>query len=151
MRINILETDKIELANYLDTEAFIGIVHTHERGRSRFIPMMIVSNTSKAWLDEIKAKWSGALSEAGNHKQDTTHKRCWQWHIHGQDLLMILDAVHPYLKIKGGACELTRELQYRISKQIGRDEFNRLTPQEREIRTDLHRRCKLLTCRGFKD
>jgi len=138
------EADKRELANFLDTEGFIGI--TCVKKGNRFIPMIFLVNTDLAWLEAVKGKWGGTISPHKNRGANC--KRSWQWHIHGESLLYVLDAVRPYLKIKAEPCGLCRELQYRISHKVGVDHHNRLTPQERDTRAELHRKCKLLTARG---
>lgn len=142
----ISETDKKELANYIDTEGFVGI--TCVKKESRFIPMLILVNTNKSWLANIKEKWGGAVSlkRSANPKWKTA----WQWHIHGDNLLYVLDVIRPYLKIKAESCDLCRELQYRISYRIGVDHSNRLTPQEKDTRARLYRKCKMLTATGRK-
>jgi len=144
------ESDKRELANYLDGEGFIGIVSSRQAHRKiRFIPIMILTNNNRPWLDNVRDKGGGTVSPGANHDHNPKHKPNWQWHIHGGDLLQVLSAVRPYLKIKGEASDLCRELQYRISQRVGIDQFGRLIPQEREYRAELHRKCKLLTSRGL--
>jgi len=138
------EADKRDLANFLDTEGFIGI--TCVKKEHRFIPMVFLVNTEKPWLEGVKQNWGGTISPKKDRRPNW--KRAWQWHIHGESLLYVLDAVRPYLKIKAEPCGLCRELQYRISHKVGVDHHNRLTPQERNTRAELHRKCKLLTAKG---
>lgn len=142
----ISEADKKELANFLDTEGFIGITCVKKEGR--FIPMVFLSNTNKGWLEDVRGKWGGVVSlkRSANPKWKTA----WQWHIHGDNLLQVLDAIRPYLKIKAESCDLCRELQYRISHRIGVDHSNRLTLQEKDTRGRLYRKCKMLTATGRK-
>ena len=153
------ESDKKELANFLDTEGFIGIVCSKDHGHERFIPSVMLSNTERGWLERVKAKWGGTISPVKKQTKEWYSVRMkhleltsqgWCWHIHGDRLLAVLDAVIPYLTIKADPAALCRELQYRISKRIGIDTFHRLTQQEREFRTELHRKCKLMTSRGPK-
>ncbi|GAI97427.1 unnamed protein product [marine sediment metagenome] len=140
------EADKRELANFLDTEGFIGI--TCVKKQQRFIPTLILTNTEKGWLKGVKAKWGGTISPSKS--QNPKWKETWQWHIHGDNLLYVLDMIKPYLKIKAKSCDLCRELQYRISHRIGVDHSNRLTPQEKDTRARLYRKCKRLTATGRK-
>lgn len=140
------EAEKRELANFLDTEGFIGI--TCAKKQQRFIPTLILKNTEKGWLEGVKAKWGGTVSPNKSH--NPRWKAPWQWHIHGDNLLYVLDMIRPYLKIKAQSCDLCRELQYRISHRIGVDHSNRLTPQEKDTRARLYRKCKMLTATGRK-
>jgi hypothetical protein len=145
------ESDQKELANYLDTEGYIGIVCCKtpaKRKTIRYIPMMILVNTEKGWLELVKQKWGGKISpkKSSNPRQE----QAWQWHIHGDNLLQVLDQVRPHLKIKGVQCDLCRDLQHRVSLGIGIDLHHRLTSTERDYRSELFSKCKSLNAKGPK-
>lgn len=143
------DLDKRELANFLDTEGYIGIIRciNHKRnGVITFIPEITIANTERNWLERIEAKWGGKIYPV--NKSSPNDEQGWHLKLHGEKLIAILEMVRPYLQTKGEQCDLTRELQRRITHGIGKDIHRRLTDSEKAYRADLHKKCRLLNAKG---
>ncbi len=143
--------DKRELANFLDTEGYIGILRCQNyrrKGHIHFIPEMTISNTEKAWVESIEVKWGGKIYPV--KRSNSKWAQGWHLKIHGAKLLEILKMVRPYLQIKREQCDLTIEAQRRITLKVGLDKHRRLTQQEKDYRAQLYGRCCQLNATGPK-
>lgn len=138
------------MAAVLDTEGWVGI----GKKRDGYYPRINVSQTTYSWLESIQCLWGGAIYKQTPRRIDNPDKRApeWQWMIHGDGLISLLKAVRPYLKLKREQADLCLEFQLRITRGLGTrgadGRWAAPTPQERKIRHDLYKRCKLLNQTG---
>jgi len=145
------KTNSRELANFLDTEGYIGIIKVGNYTRNQkptFFGEAVISNTDKRWLENIKSKWGGRIYPV--QKGSPEWEQAWHLKFHSENLLQILDIVRPYLKMKVEQCGIVKELQQRVSNRIGLDIRGRMTVQERDYRHKLYMKCRLLNERGEK-
>jgi len=140
----LTEIDHRELANFMDTEGFIGMIYS--KPEDRVIPLVVLSNTNKPWLEAIEDKWGGKVGI--QRKPKPNYKTLWGWQVHGTYLSTVLKAIRPYLQLKGENADLCIELQTRITQKMGRYSNGRLTVEEKRLRFELYQRCKILTSRG---
>jgi len=134
-------TEIIYAASAIDCEGCIGI--SCVRGRT-YCPLIRVVQTRHFWLKRLQNVWGGRLFECSH--QDKRRALKWQWFIKGKELVTLLEAIKPYLRIKNEQAELVLQLQKRIDH--GQKHRRRLSQEERKVRRDLYQRCRLLNKTG---
>lgn len=133
----------IYMAAVLDGEGSLQIAVS--RRDRRYYPIISVGQTNRSWLESFQRIWSGTIVNVF-HKP-SKWALSWLWVIWGDDMVYLLEAVRPYLRLKRAQADLLVELQRRINhnpRPIGK----RLPREELEARRELYRQCRLLNRKG---
>lgn len=141
-RANQNETDKAWAAGFLDGEGFIGTVEctkSHIKSGKRppknrsFSAVVHAAQTKRAVIERLHEILGGNIG--------TT--RCktgivWQWRAYGDNAVIALRMVLPYLIGKSRQAELVLDFQATKRRDLSNPGWKRLTQEEHEHRLALH-------------
>ena len=133
----------VYMAGVLDGEGCLSI-NSEDRGQT-YYPQIRVTQTKLDWLEEFAESWGGAVHPKPRYRSGSA--LAWKWQIYGDNMAKLLNAVYPYLRLKGEQAELLLQLQDRIDSRSGM-KGNSLTKDEIEIRRGLYKRCIRLNRTG---
>ena len=130
--------DIIYAAGFIDGEGCI----TTSTGRTFRIT---IANTNKDVLDWLQSIFGGHVNNQHLPK-NTKHNIAWKWVIcAGDKLVLFLDLVAPYLRIKKREAMLVRDYLFNINGRSNRfyteeqkQEYQRIKDELRKLKIDKH-------------
>lgn len=92
------------MAGALDGEGHIaitkaGVDNAQWRKSPRYAFVMTVTNTNKAWLEQLQ-QWFGGIVKSQNKARDGRRRECYMLRFRSEEILRVLAEVSPYLIIK---------------------------------------------------
>ena len=142
----LTETEAAYVAGFLDGEGHVGIAC---QSSGRFVPFIRTSNTNQQVILWIAQRLPG--NKIWEDQRENGHKT--QWHIEWtsrQNMLMVLDAVQPFLIVKAEAAFYLREFLTTMRPQGGSGKNHRISTDEQALRQELYIGCREVNKRGVR-
>ena len=129
---NISEVDKSYLAGIIDGEGCIRIgKNIINPDHPLYTSCVEVTQVSKSFLEDLQTLWAGAGSIHQHAHAKGNQSDSYRWTISGKKSQDVLEAVLPYLRLKGNQAEGAIELE-RSKRRTGKS--NRAKPSTKEER-----------------
>lgn len=115
--VGMIETDKAYLAGLIDGEGYIGILKTMKGNKKHFTsakdylycPIFKIAMTHKPVLEYLHSKYGGTLNTRKRQIINPKHKEAYDWVIKNRKVMVILDQVYPYMRVKKEEVEILRK------------------------------------------
>ncbi len=121
------------LAGVIDSDGYISIVRSERNGSLYHAPQIGISGTRRQPHDLAASIWGGAVSLY--HPKNPAHRGQYQWSRQGAVAATAIEAVLPFLRIKGDHALLALDLWQNIEDGRCEDPFPWFGPHYNPIAT----------------
>lgn len=143
------ETEKAYLAGLIDGEGYIGILKSMRGNKKHFTsakdylycPIFKVAMTYKPVIEYLHQRYGGTFNSR-KRSVNPNWKDAYDWVIKNAKVMLILNEIYPYMKVKRREVEILREFYKTVSgpgKPITEDNWRKRDELYLEVR-ELHRR-----------
>jgi hypothetical protein len=114
------------LAGVIDSDGYITVTHCVRKGRSYFSARVGIAGTRRQPHDLASSIWGGKVSRY--EPKNPRHRAQFQWSRDGDGAVPVIEAIQPYLRIKGDQAQIALEVQEHVQFGRGDDPYPWLSP-----------------------